>query len=84
MRILHLIREMDDQRAIATLKAQSEEHEVSVVLLHDAVLGASEMPGAIYACADDVRARNGNFSGELVDFDAIVRLIFEHDKVISW
>lgn len=84
MRILHIVKQIEDERAITMAKAHSRAHQVSVLLLHDAVLTVRDIPGAVYACADDVRARNVDVSRELVDYDTIVRLVFEHDKVISW
>ena len=96
MKVLHLIRTLDDQRALATSQAQAAAgHQVTLVLLHDAVLSDLAFPGPVYAVADDVAARGGQLrqpssasggSGwrQTVDYEAVVRLIEAHHRVISW
>ena len=84
MKILHLFRTSGDTRALATAAAQAKTHEVSLLLLHDAVLDDVSFAGPLYACRDDAAARNGRGHAHLVDYDDIVRLIFAHDRVISW
>ncbi len=81
MKILHIIRNPDDITPIEIAKAQSKEHEVSILLLHDAVYAA---PGAgVYACAGDAEAR-GVTGHERIGYDRIVEMLFEYDKIISW
>ncbi|MDO8531150.1 MAG: hypothetical protein Q7T26_03130 [Dehalococcoidia bacterium] len=85
MRILHILRSLDDARAVETACAQREQgHDVALMLLHDAVLARPAFPGPVSACADDVRARGGHCAYPTVDYDAIVRMMFEHDRVVSW
>lgn len=85
MRILHILRSLDDARAVETARAQRDQgHDVALLLLHDAVLSRPAFPGPVSACADDVRARGGRCAYPTVDYDAIVRLMFEHDRVVSW
>lgn len=84
MRILHLVRSIDDRRALATATAHAAEHEVVVVLLHDAVLDRAEFPGSVFACDEDARARWQACQREVLDCDQIVGKILEADRVICW
>ncbi len=85
MRILHLVRELQDRRALETASAQLKQgHQVTLLLLHDAVLDHIDFPDKILACADDVQARGGNSSYATLDYTQVVTAIFDHDRVISW
>lgn len=85
MKLLHILRSLDDTRAVETARAQREQgHDVTLLLLHDAVLARPAFPGPVSACADDVSARGGYCAYPTVDYDAIIRLMVEHDRVISW
>ncbi len=81
MKILHIIRNPYDTTPIEIAKAQSREHEVALLLMHDAVYAAPALKA--YACADDADAR-GVKKHECVDYDRIVEMLFEFDKVVSW
>jgi sulfur transfer complex TusBCD TusB component (DsrH family) len=81
MRILHIIKKPDDVTPFDIAGEQKKNNEVTILLLHDAVYVA---PGkGIYACAADVEAR-GVLGHTTVDYDMIVSMIFENDKVVSW
>ncbi|HEY9247017.1 MAG TPA: hypothetical protein VIO11_09245 [Candidatus Methanoperedens sp.] len=81
MKILHIIRNPRDSIPIDIARAQSKEHEVAILLFHDAVYLA---PGLkTYACADDALARSVK-KHEDVGYERIVEMLFEYDKVISW
>ena len=82
MKILHIIRNPNDATPLEIAKSQSKEHEVAVLLLHDAVY-ANPDPIQVYACAADARAR-GVTKHECVDFKRIAQMLFEYDKVVSW
>lgn len=85
MKVLHIVRELQDQRALETAVTQHKQgHQVTLLLLHDAVLDRIDFPGRVLACADDVRARGNNSNYLTVDYDHIVAAIFDHDRVISW
>ncbi len=85
MKTLHILRHLDDERALATAITHAREHPTSILLLQDAVLArVADFPGPVYASAEDVAARVNIAGYELVDYDRIVQLIFEHDKVITW
>lgn len=69
--------------------------DVSVLFLHDAVYdsnskakaGSAQYAGAglnVLASKDDVEARGISAEVPLLGYNEVVRLIFEHDKVISW
>ncbi|NJD54168.1 MAG: hypothetical protein FIB07_15040 [Candidatus Methanoperedens sp.] len=81
MKILHIIRNPNDATPFEIAKSQGKEHEVAILLLHDAVY---TNPGLrVYACAADARAR-GITKHECVDFKRIARMLFEYDRIVSW
>ncbi len=81
MKILHILRNPNDTTPIEIAKAQSVEHDVALLLLHDAVY---LKPGLkAYAGADDAEAR-GVTANECVGYDSIVKMLFEYDRVVSW
>lgn len=84
MSILHLLRNPDDTRALETARAHAREHEVTLILLQDAVYLGPVSGVRTLACAADRAARPAAPACEEVDYDGIVRLIASHDRVISW
>jgi sulfur relay protein TusB/DsrH len=83
MKILHIIRNPNDETPIEIARSQSEEHEVAVLLLHDGVYAIHEVQFKVYACTADAEAR-GVMAHECVDYKRIVQMLFEFDKVVSW
>lgn len=81
MKILHIIRNPNDVTPIEIALAQSKDHEVSVLLLHDAVYSSPALPAC--ACEADAKAR-GVTVHKCVDYKKITAMLFEYDKVISW
>ena len=81
MKILHIIRNPHDITPIEIAKAQGREHDVPLLLMHDAVYMVPGMKA--YACRDDAEAR-GVTAHECVGYDGIVKMIFECDRVVSW
>ena len=99
MSILHIIRNRNDAIALDTIRLQSEsggddDVDVGVLLIHDAVLdiadgGASVFPAGVklHALSFDCDARAISKLDEAcdcVDYDAMLKLVFEYDKVITW
>jgi sulfur relay protein TusB/DsrH len=83
MKILHIIRNPNDERPLEIARSQSEEHDVAVLLLHDAVYATPDVQFQVYTCTADAQARS--IAGhECVDYKRIVQMIFEFDKVVSW
>ncbi len=81
MRVLHIIRNPNEGTPIEIAKAQGMEHDVALLLLHDAVY---LKPGLkTYACKADAEAR-GVTAHECVGYDRIVQMLFEYDRVVSW
>jgi sulfur transfer complex TusBCD TusB component (DsrH family) len=81
MKILHIIRNPNDATPLEIARSQSNEHEVAVLLLHDAVYSNPDLQ--VFACAADARAR-GITNHECVDYKRIAQMLFEYDKVVSW
>ncbi len=85
MKILHIIREKKDRWPLELAASQrTAGHDVALLLLHDAVLASAPSDFKTFACHDDVIARAARPEAELVDYDAIVRLLFEYDTVSCW
>lgn len=85
MRILHILRDVEDSRAMHVAQQQHEAgHAVTLLLLHDAVLSDIRFRGQVLACETDALARQRHRKYETVDYENIVKMIFGHDKVISW
>lgn len=81
MKILHIIRNPNDATPLEIARAQSKEHEVAILLMHDAVYAEPELTA--FACEKDAEAREVTLH-ECVDYGRIVEMIFEYDKVVSW
>lgn len=81
MKILHIIRNPNDATPLEIAKAQGREHEVAILLLHDAVYARCDLTA--YASAADAKAR-GVTGHECVDNKRIVQMLFEYDKIVSW
>lgn len=86
MRILHMIKNKHDTIAFMIAKKQASTNDVSILLLHDAILvDRSQLNGLkVFACKDDVLARGIKTQCQLVDYPGIVNLIFDNERVISW
>lgn len=90
MKILHILRNPDDETAMKVALEQSEKHEVSLLFIQDGVYSLKKemkkemvYPFRVFFCRDDLQARGLNLD-ESLDYDQIVDLIFSHDRVISW
>jgi sulfur relay protein TusB/DsrH len=83
MKILHIIRNPNDETPLEIARSQSEEHEVAVLLLHDAVYAILDVQFQVKACESDAKAR-GVARYECVDYKKIVEMLFEYDIVVSW
>lgn len=81
MKILHIIRNPNDTTPFEIAKSQGNGNEVAVLLLHDAVYAKPDL--TTFAASCDAKAR-GVTAHECVDYDRIVQMLFEYDKVVSW
>lgn len=74
---------------------QGGERKVILLLIHDGVLtqanslkeavsATGERALEVFALKDDVEARGINVPYPLLDYEGMLRLIFESDKVITW
>ena len=84
MKILHIIKNVNEKRGLEIAKIQSKSNEVGILLIHDGVYAKLDKNLKTYACLKDVEARNISVNYELVDYNDIVKLIFEYEKVIVW
>ena len=83
MKILHIIRNPNDETPLEIARSQSKEHEVAILLLHDAVYSNPDVQFKVYACTADAGARDvAEYEG--VDYKKIIKMVFEFDKVVSW
>lgn len=84
MKILHILRSVDEKRALETVHRQAAAHDVTVLLLQDAVFRRDLHGLSVFACDTDVAARGGSCPYPTKDYDEIIDLIAAHDRVISW
>lgn len=85
MRVLHVIRALDDRRALAAARSHARAGSASLLLIHDAVLMRMvDFPGPVYACAEDVAARSRRGDYVEVGYEEIVGLLLRHEKIICW
>ncbi len=86
MRILHIVKTKYDTLAFSMAKEQALSNDVSTLLLHDAVLiDKGKLNGLkVFAGKDDVLARGIETQCQLLNYQEIVSLIFDNEKVISW
>lgn len=83
MKVLHLLRSPGDERALATARTHARHHETALLLLHEAVHArVHDFPGVVYACVEDAPGEETPYRA--VDCDEVVRLLFEHDRVVVW
>lgn len=66
------------------IRNEQQQRAVAVLLLQDGVLTKGNFGNETYACQEDLDARGINSPHRAVDYDAIARLIAEHDRVITW
>lgn len=83
-RVLNIIRRRDDDEAVKVAKEQSGRAEVSLLYLHDAVYRQPEPELPTYASILDAEARGVESLCRLVSDEEIVRLMFDHERVICW
>lgn len=85
MRLLHIVRDMEEALPLRVAgEQQAQGHQVTVLLLHDAVLRQVSFPGRVLACEADMAARGVEGRYPAVDYRGIVQAIVDHDRVISW
>jgi sulfur relay protein TusB/DsrH len=86
MKVLHIIRSSDDplaKRVIADISGAAGA-EQTLLLMQDGVYTNPQGAANVFACSDDVAARGVTTDIPLVEYDRIVEMIFENDKVITW
>jgi sulfur relay protein TusB/DsrH len=96
MKILHVIKTKDHALAAATVRDQagllSASENLTVLLIHDAVLTTEDSLKELGAGAnvsvimlkDDAAARGVNPPYPTVDYNGMLELIFDSEKVICW
>ena len=86
MKVLHIIRNADDplaKRIIDEIEADNGS-EQTLLLIQDGVYTNPQSSARVFACSDDVAARGVTTDIPLVEYDRIVEMVFESDKVITW
>ena len=83
MKILHMVRKKGDMYPFDIAAAQKAAgDEPKVLLLQDAVLSCMG-DSSTFCCKEDAEAR-GVGCGNQVDYNGIVKMIFDADSVINW
>ena len=76
MKTLHVLRNPNDKEAQGII---ADDENSSTLLIQDGVYAETEKA---HKCKDDLDARG--LSGDGLEYNEIVKLIAEHDKVIVW
>ncbi len=98
MKILHVIKEKNHALAVSTVRDQAvlfpAAENVTVLLIHDAVLSAEDtlrelgaggnVSVSIITLKDDAAARGVDSPYPSVDYNRMLKLIFDSEKVICW
>jgi sulfur relay protein TusB/DsrH len=86
VKILHIIKGHGDDIALDIIKEQLKFENISILLMQDGVLDCDKLDLDVAICASkaDVVARGIKTWKELLDYDEIVDLIFNSEKVICW
>ena len=82
MKILYLIRRQPDEMAKEMIVKHSDEHEITIVKLQDAVWWKENFPGRMFAIADDVRKRSASSNVPLIGYNDLLNLIFQNDRIL--
>jgi len=86
MKVLHIIRGVDEKTPLDIIEYEADRHDVTVLLIQDGVLytDIKSSKYRIYASADDVMARGVDVPFRRVDYNRICDMIIENDKVVVW
>ncbi len=87
MKILHIVREPDDPCPFeyALRQVSSGQNEVAVLLIHNGVYSKKELPDVkTIVLKDDMEARGIDTGHETTDYNRMIDLVFEYDRVITW
>jgi sulfur transfer complex TusBCD TusB component (DsrH family) len=84
VRVLHLIRDPDEQFGLDLVRHQAATDEVAVVLIQEGVRMAPPPDVPTFALADDLRARGDLAGPQLIDAPELIRLLETHERVFVW
>ncbi|MEE9529794.1 MAG: hypothetical protein V3W52_02290 [Syntrophobacteria bacterium] len=84
MKILYILRKQPDGLAKEMIEKQSHEHEITVVLIQEAVLMKENLPGHVLALDDDVRKRSVSQNIPKIGYEELLSLIFKNDRTLCW
>ena len=86
MRILHLVRKLNDPYPTGIIAAQRRDPNarVQVVYLQDAVYREAPEDVETFVLDEDCRARGVSTALPSLSYDELVERIFQSDRVISW
>lgn len=86
MKFLHVLRTIGDRLPLELARSQQGRHEVSLLLMQDAVWASHALGENLpaYALRADLEARGLPVGPSAVDYDDAIRLMAEHDRVVVW
>ena len=84
MKILYILRKQPDGLAKEMIEIQSHEHEITVVLIQEAVLMKENLSGHVLALDDDVRKRSVSQNIPKIGYEELLSLIFKNDRTLCW
>ena len=84
--LLHLVKDATNQVAIDVIGEQAADPRVrvSVVLMQNASLAATPLPGEVYRLAENGSPRPPSAPHRPITYSQLLDLIFVADTVITW
>ncbi|OGW01428.1 MAG: hypothetical protein A2Z59_10260 [Nitrospinae bacterium RIFCSPLOWO2_02_39_17] len=85
MKILHILRDPNNKYAIEAVTSHGIDTDTELILMHDAVYLKISCAGVkTFACKNDVDTRGIKSAWETIDYDDIIKKVFESDLVTCW
>jgi sulfur transfer complex TusBCD TusB component (DsrH family) len=86
MKRLHILRKIQNPDAENLIAYQvSKGDEVEVILLQDAVFQVNDVfNSSVWACKEDVEARNVTHHEAVLDYGEIIKKIMDAQSVVCW
>ncbi len=89
MKTLYIVKEKSGFSYLLKLYEDSQtktSNEIVFLLIHDAVLTESECKKdfKVFVCKDDLKARGVSTLSDTLDYNQMLKLIADCDKVICW
>lgn len=85
-KILHILKDPNSSEAMDIIKRQADRpsHQLSILLIQEAVGLKPEVRARIYVLKEDAEKRKAGVTYESVDYPGMLELIYSSDAVVTW